>query len=104
MTRGKLSTSPQDPERLRELTRLIGEELRRETATISDGMSAVIEASIGELADPEKLACLHASVANNVAVIVHLLAHTKDASDLPPLPDAHRYAEELDLPAQPEAD
>lgn len=103
MTRGKLSTSPQDPERLRELTRRIGEELRRETATISDGMSAVIEASIGELADPEKLACLHASVANNVAVIVHLLAHTKDASDLPPLPDAHRYAEELAKDDVPES-
>lgn len=99
----KLSTSPQDPERLAELTQLIGVRLRHNVDTVAAGMTAAIEGAVGELDDPEMRASLHASVANNVEVIVDLLAHTKEASDLPPLPHAHRYAEELALQDVPEA-
>lgn len=101
--RGKLSAGPQDPERLRALTQTIGVRLQRDTDTISDGMTCAIETAIGELDDQAMRASLHASVANNVEVIVHLLAHTKDASDLPPLPRAHRYAEELAQQDVPES-
>lgn len=101
--RSKLSTNPQDPERLRDLTQLVGLRLRHDTEEISSGMTVAIERAIGELDDQEMRASLHASVTNNVEVIVDLLAHTKEASDLPPLPHAHRYAEELAREDVPEA-
>lgn len=87
-----LSTTPQDPERLRELTRRIGLRLSSRTAAISDSMTAAIEDAIGELTDEDTHSALHASVTNNVEVIIDMLSHTKDAHDLPPLPDAVHYA------------
>ncbi|UVE96706.1 CdaR family transcriptional regulator [Dietzia sp. B32] len=87
-----LSTTPQDPERLRELTRRIGLRLSSRTAAISDSMTAAIEDAIGELTEEDTHTALHASVANNVEVIIDMLTHTKDAHDLPPLPDALHYA------------
>lgn len=87
-----LSTTPQDPERLRELTRQIGLRLSSRTAAISDSMTGAIEHAIGELFEEETRTDLHASVANNVEVIIDLLSHTKEAHDLPPLPDALHYA------------
>lgn len=42
---GKLSVDPQNLERLRELTRKIGERLQRETDAISHGMTAEIAAA-----------------------------------------------------------
>ncbi|MCT2057211.1 PucR family transcriptional regulator [Dietzia cinnamea] len=87
-----LSTTPQNPERLRELTRRIGLRLSSETDAIAVSMTAAIEHAIGELTDEDMRAALHASVANNVEVIIDLLSHTKDAHDLPPLPDAMHYA------------
>lgn len=90
-----LSTSPQDPERLDELTRQIGWRLSTRTAAVADGMTAAIENAIGELDDEAMRAALHASVTNNVEVIIDLLSHTKTAHDLPPLPAATRYAVEL---------
>lgn len=95
MTQGKLSTGPQDPERLDELTQLIGLRLQPDTEVISEGMTVAIETAIGELDDAEMRASLRASVADNVEGIIELLVNTKEASDLPPLPHAHRYAEEL---------
>lgn len=93
--RSKLSTNPQDPERISELTHRIGVGLRLDLEEVAGGMTAAIEREIGELDDPGMWASLHASVTNNVEVIVDLLAHRKEATDLPPLPHAHRYAEEL---------
>ncbi|MDV7999628.1 helix-turn-helix domain-containing protein [Rhodococcus sp. IEGM 1408] len=90
-----LSTSPQDPERLDELTRQIGLRLSTRTAAVSDGMTEAIEKAIGELDDEGMRAALHASVSNNVEVIIDLLSHTRPAHDLPPLPAATRYAVEL---------
>ena len=87
-----LSTTPQNPERLRELTRQIGLRLSGRTSDVTDGMTAAIEAAIGELTDEGMRSALHASVANNVEVIIHLLSHTKEAHDLPPLPEATHYA------------
>lgn len=87
-----LSTTPQDLERLRELTRRIGLRLSSRTAAISDSMTAAIEDAIGELTDEDTHSALHASVTNNVEVIIDMLSHTKDAHDLPPLPDAVHYA------------
>lgn len=87
-----LSTTPQDPERLRELTRRIGLRLSPRTDAIADSMTAAIERAIGELPGDDTHGALHASVANNVEVIIDLLSHTKEAHDLPPLPDALRYA------------
>lgn len=90
-----LSTSPQDPERLNQLTRQVGLRLKRSTAVIADGMTTAIENAIGELMDNDNRRALHASVSNNVEVIIDLLTHTKRATDLPPLPDAFDYAVEL---------
>lgn len=101
--RSKLSTNPQDPERLSELTHRIGVGLRLDLDAVAGGMTAAIEREIGELDDPEMRASLHASVTNNVEVIVDLLAHRKEATDLPPLPHAHSYAEELAQRDVPEA-
>lgn len=87
-----LSTTPQNPERLRELTRRIGLRLSPETDVISVSMTAAIEDAVGELTDEDMRAALHASVTNNVEVIIDLLSHTRDPHDLPPLPDAMHYA------------
>lgn len=90
-----LITSPQDPERLRELASRIGERLSTRTDEISESMSAAIEGAVGELDDDDARASLHASVRNNVEVIVHLLARSQAPHDLPPVPEAVRYAVEL---------
>lgn len=103
MTPGKLSTDQQDPERLRELTRLIGLRLHRDPDAISDGMTGAIEAAIGELDESGMRASLHASVSNNVEVIIELLTLAKEVFDLPLLPHAHRYAEELAQQDVPES-
>lgn len=103
MTGGALSTGPQDPARLRELTQRVGSRLHRDPGAISEGMTSAIEAAIGELDDAEMRASLLASVANNVDVIIELLTHTQEATDLPPLPEAHRYARELAQEDVPEA-
>lgn len=87
-----LSTTPQNPERLRELTRQIGLRLSSETDAIAESMTAAIKEAIGELTEEEMRASLHASVVNNVQVIIDLLSHTKEAHHLPPLPDAMSYA------------
>lgn len=94
-TQGKLSAGSQDPERLRELTQLVGVRLQPDTDVISEGMTAAIETAIGELDESGMRASLHASVADNVGGIIELLIDTKEASDVPALPHAHRYAEEL---------
>lgn len=90
-----LSTTPQNPERLRELTRRIGARLSTRTAAVSDSMTGAIEDAIGELDDDTMRSALHASVTNNVEVMFHLLSRSEDARDLPPLPAATRYAVEL---------
>lgn len=90
-----LITTPQNPERLRELASRIGERLSTRTAAVSDSMSAAIEDAIGELDDDDMRASLHSSVSNNVEVIVTLLASSRDPHDLPPLPQAVRYAVDL---------
>lgn len=90
-----LSTTRQNPERLNELARQIGLRLSLGTAAISESMTVAIERAIGELDNADMRAALHASVANNVEVIIDLLSHTKAATDLPPLPEAIRYAVEL---------
>ncbi len=90
-----LSTTPQNHERLQELTRQIGVRLSRRTADVSDSMTSAIENAIGELDDGTMRSALHASVSNNVEVIFHLLSRTEEAHDLPPLPAATRYAVEL---------
>ncbi|MFN3602947.1 MAG: helix-turn-helix domain-containing protein [Dietzia sp.] len=90
-----LSTSPQDPERLDELTRQIGLRLSKKTTALSDGMTTAIESVVGELADDDMRSALHSSVTNNVDVIIYLLSHTKPAHELPPVPEAIRYAVEL---------
>lgn len=87
-----LSTSPQDPERLDELTRQIGLRLSMKTAAVAGGMTEAIENAIGELGDEDMREALHASVSNNVDVIIDLLSHTRPAHDLPPLPAATSYA------------
>lgn len=93
--RSMLSSNPPDPGRLSELTRRIGLRLRQHTAAISQGMTIAIENAIDELVDSEMRPSLHASVENNVDVIVLLLADEREPDDLPPLPDAKRYAVEL---------
>lgn len=90
-----LITSPQDPERLRELASRIGRHLSRRTDEISESMSAAIEGAAGELDDDDARESLHSSVRNNVEVIVHLLARSQEPHDLPPVPEAVRYAVEL---------
>jgi len=90
-----LSTTRQNQARLNELARQIGLRLSPDTDAISESMTVAIEQAIGELVDPDMRAALHASVANNVEVIIDLLSHTKAATDLPPLPEAIRYAVEL---------
>ncbi|WP_255583646.1 CdaR family transcriptional regulator [Dietzia sp. ANT_WB102] len=87
-----LSTTPHNPERLRELTRRIGLRLSSRTAAIADNMTMAIEKAIGELTEEDIRPALQASVTNNVEVIIDLLSRTKDAHDLPPLPDALHYA------------
>lgn len=87
-----LSTTPQDPERLRELTRRIGVRLNARTDAIADSMTAAIENAIGELTEEDARPALHASVSNNVDVIIDLLSNMKEAYELPPLPDAMQYA------------
>ncbi|MBP2206679.1 DNA-binding PucR family transcriptional regulator [Rhodococcus percolatus] len=100
---GKLSVDPQNLERLRELTRKIGERLQRETDAISHGMTAEIAAAVGELDDRAMRDALHSSVTDNVEVMIDQLAHSKEVSDLPSLPHAHRYAEELARQDVPES-
>ena len=90
-----LSAIPQDPARLHELSRQIGLRLSPHTDSISDVMTVAIEEAIGELDDAEMRAALHASVSNNVETIIDLLSRTQPATDLPPLPEAIRYAVEL---------
>lgn len=93
-----LSTTPQDPERLRELACQIGQRLSPRTAAVSDSMTAAIEDAIGELGDDnddDVRESLHSSVTNNVEVIVSLLARSQAPHDLPPLPHAVGYAVEL---------
>lgn len=90
-----LITTPQDPERLRELACRIGQRLSTGTTEISESMTAAIEDAVGELDDNDSRASLHSSVCNNVDVIVSLLATSREPKDLPPLPDAVRYAVEL---------
>lgn len=87
-----LSTTPQDPERLRELTRRIGLRLGPRSDAIADSMTGAIEAAIGELTEEDARSALHASVANNVEVIIERLSHTREPHGLPPLPEALRYA------------
>lgn len=90
-----LITTPQDPERLRELASRIGQRLSTRTDAVSDSMTAAIEDAIGELDDDDMRAALHASVSNNVEVIVSLLARSREPHHLPPLPHAVGYAVEL---------
>lgn len=90
-----LTTTRQDPERLSELSRRIGLLLSPHTDDISESMTVAIEQAIGELDDADMREALHASVANNVAAIIHMLSHTRAANDLPPLPDAIGYAVQL---------
>ncbi|MBM7366551.1 PucR family transcriptional regulator [Gordonia hydrophobica] len=92
-----------DPERLSALTAQIGARLKTDTAAISEGMTAAIEQNMAELDIADMHASLHASVVDNVEVIVDLLAERKDATDLPALPDAHRYAVDLAQQRVPEA-
>lgn len=100
---GKLSVDPQNLERLRELTRKIGERLQRETDAISHGMTAEIAAAVGELDDRAMRDALHSSVTDNVEVMIDQLAYTKEVPDLPSMPYAHRYAEELAREDVPES-
>lgn len=58
-------------------------------------MTAEIAVAVGELADRVMRDALHSSVTDNVEVMIDQLTHSKEMSDLPPLPHAHRYAEEL---------
>lgn len=90
-----LITTPQDPERLRELACQVGLRLSTGTETITDNMTAAIEAAVGELDDEGMRASLRCSVHNNVEVIISLLVRSREPSDLPPLPDALRYAVDL---------
>jgi hypothetical protein len=70
----------------------IGLKLRENIGGVIDGMNRAIEEAIDELDQGFVRSPLHASVANNVEVIVMMLIEQRDAADLPPVPAATNYA------------
>lgn|SRR5690625_2855290 len=90
--RSMFSQHHKDSRRVAEQTRLIGLRLQENVGQIIDGMNQAIEDAIDELNDDHTRQQLHASVANNVEVIVDMLVRQKDADNLPAVPDAIRYA------------
>lgn len=70
----------------------IGLKLRENLDGVVDGMNRAIEDAIDELDQGFVRPPLHASVANNVEVIVSMLIEQRDATELPPVPAATNYA------------
>lgn len=73
-------------------TRLVGLKLREDIDEVIAGMNRAIEDAIDELDQEFVRLPLHASVANNVEVIVSMLIEQLDATDIPPVPAATDYA------------
>lgn len=90
--RSMFSQHRKDSRRVAEQTRLIGLRLYENIDQIIAGMNQAIEDAIEELDDDRTRTQLHASVANNVVVIVDMLVSQKDADEVPAVPDAIRYA------------
>lgn len=72
--------------------REIGLKLRENIVGVIDGMNRAIEDAIDELDQGFLRPPLHASVANNVEVIVSMLIEQRDVTELPPVPAATAYA------------
>jgi hypothetical protein len=70
----------------------IGLKLRESIDGVIGGMNRAIEDAIDELDQGFVRSSLHASVANNVEVIVTMLIEQRDATELPPVPAATNYA------------
>src|SRR5690606_27462 len=66
--------------------REIGLKLRENIVGVIDGMNRAIEDAIDELDQGFLRPPLHASVANNVEVIVTMLIEQRDVTELPPVP------------------
>lgn len=73
-------------------TQLLGVKLLDNIDEIIDGMNRAIEDAIDELDQEFVRTPLHASVANNVEVIVSMLIEQRDVAELPPMPAATQYA------------
>ncbi|WP_375000706.1 PucR family transcriptional regulator [Aeromicrobium sp. CTD01-1L150] len=73
-------------------TQLVGRRLRESIDEVIDGMNRAIESAIDELDQDVVRIPLHASVANNVEVIVTMLIEQRDVTELPPVPAATAYA------------
>ena len=73
-------------------TQLVGLKLLQNIDEVIDGMNRAIEDAIDELDHEFVRRSLHASVANNVEVIVSMLVEQRDVAELPPVPAATEYA------------
>lgn len=82
----------EDPGDIAARQREIGLKLRENIDGVIDGMNRAIEDAIDELDQGFVRSPLHASVANNIEVIVTMLIEKRDATELPPVPAATEYA------------
>lgn len=82
-------------EQIVELAHTVGLRLQANDDAISSGTTRAITDAIEELADPEMIPMLQASVHGNVEAVITMLADRTPPDQIPPLPAAIRYAVSL---------
>ncbi|ATD72166.1 MULTISPECIES: PucR family transcriptional regulator [Gordonia] len=94
---GRRLVSPDSPDaaEIIRLSTIVGERLAARSDELSESMTTAIENGLEELNDPDLLELLRASVAANIATILHMIRNNIPLDQAPPVTAATEYADRL---------